>query len=233
MVTHVRLAAMGASGRTVCLVSVVAVVAAIVVGLVLPRVVVLCGYSAKIACSAVFVQHRALGSVVSNELGGFPWSLATVEVNAARQTVTAYNWVLGTTRTAAHVDGFGCVLLSDLNADDVRQARRAPLDGDTPRSFVEEDAPRDLPWPQGDAPVRDGVLSEHGVDAAALGEAMKLAWDDEDPAKPKQSRAVIVVHKGEVRRLACAVAWPAYVYVARVVRTLTRCCGVVVLWLRA
>ena len=49
---------------------------------------VLSGYSAKTACSCIFIGERAEESVITDELGYFPQSLGKIDVNYKDSTVT-------------------------------------------------------------------------------------------------------------------------------------------------
>ena len=196
---------------TTCLALVAVLLASFVALFVYPRVVVLCGYSSKIACSAVFVQHRPLSSVTSHELAGFPWALATIEVDADEGVVrSSLPWGLPVSRTSVYEEGFGCTLLATPHATaaTLRQGRARVLAGTDPRAPLIDAAASDSvasrPWPLGDAPLSDSARLEAmaGVDQAKFDAAVALAWEEPDPQRMANTRALLIAHKGKVREAA-------------------------------
>lgn len=150
---------------------------------------VVSGYAAKVAASALFTSGRTIESVLDEEMAPDAPLQALVRpflqysVDRERRRVTAT--VLGTSATAAYVDGMGCTLLHGDDAAVLARARKDPALPADPR-----------PWPLGDG-LDDGPLPE-GVDAKALDEALRYAFVDRDGRTKARTRAVVVVHKGRL-----------------------------------
>ena len=131
------------------------------------------GYGAKTACSAVFLSKRDLADVLREDLQAVPG--LTVELDRERRTVRAR--VGGCERTAVFHEGLGSVLLPD----------------DSPLVFptLPPRAPReevDSAWPLGEACGETKL--------ARLDAALRDAFSEPDPKRPRRTRAVVVVHRG-------------------------------------
>ena len=75
---------------------------------------IISGYSAKNACSCAFIQGRTKESINKEELGSFPLSLGSIEINYKDSSVTGT--VLGMAkRKAIYRSGLGCTLVNDLS----------------------------------------------------------------------------------------------------------------------
>lgn len=141
------------------------------------------GYAAKTACSAVFVAGRELGPILAEDLAAQWYTTVDVDRDARRVRAT----VLGLAgRTAVHRPGLGCALAVDVDPS-VLQAQ----DIDPPRAPASDAA-----WPagDGDAPRPDPP----GLDRPALDAAVAAAFDEPNPASPRRTRAVLVVHGGTI-----------------------------------
>jgi len=159
-----------------------AAVLAVVCGiLVVPRVIMLTGYTSKIACSAVFVHGRSVDSVMAGELHTFPLSLASITVHS-NSSVTSTFGVIG--RTSQFVEGFGCVLVH-YNGPDRVAARLAPSPPQ-PSSTVPG------PWPFGSDDGTTGDISSE------LKQHLDGAFSEPDPTCLRTTRAVVVAHKGKL-----------------------------------
>ena len=150
-------------------------------------------YAAKVTASAIFVSGRTLESVVEQEfapvgpLDAVVGRLLKFEVDRAARRVTCR---LGVgLATAVYHEGLGCSLLQGP-LDPNRRRYAVPL----PRFNLAAAAPGQ-PWPVGDGPA---VPPRPSVDQAALADAMALAFDEPDRGKPRFTRAVVVVHHGEL-----------------------------------
>jgi CubicO group peptidase (beta-lactamase class C family) len=137
------------------------------------------GYAAKVTCSGVFLSGRDAASIRREELGfDIPIArLLQVEVDGAAGLATAS--VAGIVkRTAVYRPGLGCTLDSDTT---IAELRSQPIPPSPP-------APSD-PWPE---------VGLDGVDLAALDRAVASAFEEPDPARPKRTRAIVVIHNGEL-----------------------------------
>jgi CubicO group peptidase (beta-lactamase class C family) len=148
---------------------------------------IITGYSAKMACSCIFLSNRSLNSVEQEELGGFPLKLASVSLNAADSSVTAT--IAGTARqTAIYRPKLGCTLVNELTAAVIKQQ---PL----PANRWVAEQPDTLAWPMGDR-----IAAEHpaGVNELLLQQAVSAAFNENIKDKPLRTRAVLVVFNGQL-----------------------------------
>lgn len=141
------------------------------------------GYSAKIACSSVFVAGMEEQRVADEELAAIPF--ASFEVDRDARTVTSSAYGLAS-RTAVFREGLGCALAVDVDPETLRAQAFEP-----PRA-----AASDAPWPRGDGTdLRD---EPEGLDRVALDAAVVDAFAEPDPNNLRRTRAVVVVHGGRI-----------------------------------
>lgn len=147
---------------------------------------ILTGYSAKIACSCVMLAGREPGDVVKNELGSFPLSLGTVSVNYQDSSASAS--VLGMfMRKAIYRKGLGCTLLSEI---DERELRAQNTNLPSPPAYD----PDTIAWPLGNRTYPPG----EGYDLQKLNAALDEAFSEPDEKKLRRTRAIIIVHNGNI-----------------------------------
>ena len=157
------------------LVSAVVGLGAVVAWFVPPQVRYLraaCGYAAKVACSAVFVGGRELGSVLREELAQFDVLDVRVDRNERRVTASAFGIV---SATARHRDGLGATLL--VGSDEALM----PASIDPPSASDDE-------WKV----AFDAKLFTR-IDPVLDG-----AFREEHPGLLRRTRAVAIVHGGEL-----------------------------------
>ncbi|HEY8397774.1 MAG TPA: hypothetical protein VIK80_07535, partial [Flavihumibacter sp.] len=76
------------------------------------------GYSAKMACSCIYLGDRSLESVQKEELGNFPLKLASITLEND-STVTAT--VAGMARQrAVYRAGLGCTLVNEISKEELK-----------------------------------------------------------------------------------------------------------------
>lgn len=162
------------------LVLVLAVVAVFLVQVVFPTIN---GYCAKVLASSVFVGGRAPEDVVredvSQYIGYLEW-----DVDQASATVSFYGLA---SRTAVFYPGIGVTLLPP------GQPSVAYETDYTPPAPPELDP--ELPWPDGSGPVVASLPESHHT---ALAAAVNWAFQEPDPEALRRTRAVLVVHDGEL-----------------------------------
>jgi CubicO group peptidase (beta-lactamase class C family) len=144
------------------------------------------GYSAEILCGAVFVSGRDPGAVEADDLSGpglEPLRFFRKQVDQASKRVTASFYGLAP-QTAVFRDGFGCTRLDGDEA--------LPATPDLPSSALDNDAL----WPDGERV--DVAAPAEGVGREALDAAVAAAFAEPDPAHPRNTRAVVVVHRGRI-----------------------------------
>ena len=147
------------------------------------------GYSAEILCGGVLVSGRDEAAVRAEDLTGPGYELLRffrrkVEPDNRRVTASFHGWA---TQTAVFRDGLGCTLIDGRREDDLR-AEAAGLSYTPPPSNSE------TLWPEGeriDTPAQD-------VNLPALNAGIEAAFAEPDPAYPRNTRALVVVHRGRM-----------------------------------
>ena len=148
------------------------------------------GLAAKLACSGVFLQRRNPEEVVERDLRPIAYPLLKdVAIGFDQRLETATANSAGVIRAAMFRPGVGCTLM---------------LDGVTPeslkdqaRGIVEFSAPyRDAEWPEGD--VVSLAREFENVDWEKLDAAVDAAFVDTSEHKTHDTRAILVVYRGEI-----------------------------------
>jgi len=149
------------------------------------------GYSAEMLCGAVFVSGRDEAAVRAEDLTGPGYELLRffrqkVEQDNRRVTASFYGLA---SQTAIFRDGLGCTLIDGKTETDLR-AEATGLSSAPPPSDPE------ALWPEGER-VDLTALAE-GVDATKLNAGIEAAFAEPDPAHPRNTRALVVVHRGRI-----------------------------------
>jgi CubicO group peptidase (beta-lactamase class C family) len=144
---------------------------------------VISGYSAKNACSCTFIQRRTKESIEQEELGEFPVSLGSIEINTSDSSVTAT--VLGLAkRKAIFRNGFGCTVVNEVPEASLR-AKHFPMhfsaSNDTINNLL----------------TNAGTDSVFSFDHAKLDSAVSYLFQPRD-GKNIYTRAVLVVHNNKI-----------------------------------
>lgn len=141
---------------------------------------IISGYSAKNACSCAFIQGRTKESINKEELGSFPLSLGSIDINYQDSSVTGT--VLGLAkRKAIYRAGLGCTLVNDLPENALRlQNFSVPVFKTAPDTSWEN-------W--GDSLPLNRVK---------LSEAVAAAFQQRYKDKPVGTRALLVIHKNKI-----------------------------------
>ncbi len=145
------------------------------------------GYGAKVLCSSVFVAGRKEADVKARELSFMPLNLVKYQVNYQDSSVTAS--ILGmAVRKAIYRKGLGATLISEWPEEKVKeqQFRLAAAPCETADS---------LPWPMGNRMVD---TLPHFIDKKRLEAALDNSFREKDTADPVYTRAVVVVHDGQL-----------------------------------
>lgn len=147
------------------------------------------GFATKLTCSGVFVGGRDPEDFVRNDVHapyGFDLNDVTVSVDydAGRLTLSLPD---GRSRTAVYHPGLGCTLLP--SGEERIFFEPVPVRSTLP--------PADsLDWPMGDRIPEDTMPP--GVDRDALEEALDLAFDERAHELPQRTRAMVVLHNGQI-----------------------------------
>jgi len=134
------------------------------------------GFTAKTVCSGVFVSGRAPEAVVAEDIAAYrnP-ALALVRVAVDRERGVATARLLGLAeRQAVHREGLGCTLAIGTTVDALKAA-----------------APKLPPMPQA-APL-DRAPSDSRLEAV-----LDEAFAEANPAAPRRTRAVVILHRGRI-----------------------------------
>lgn len=150
------------------------------------------GGAARLVCSAVFAAGRDEQYVREQELvrltsPGRYLGLARVEVDHAARAVRSTLFGLWP-HTAIYRPGIGCTPDQGISVAELRaQGRGLPA----PAA-----APADAPWPLGESLAYADPPT--GIDAPRLAEALDRAFAEPDAARPRITRAVVVVYRGQL-----------------------------------
>jgi CubicO group peptidase (beta-lactamase class C family) len=147
---------------------------------------IMTGMAAKTMCSCVFVAGRTPESVVEKELQVFP-GVSKADIQLTEDS-SVHATLLGKTSVAIFRKGLGCTLLSEAEEKQIRDQKiilpvQPALDQDT------------IPWPMGDLIV-DSIPS--GIKNDILIKTLDDAFFEQDPTRPLNTFAVVVVHDGKI-----------------------------------
>ena len=147
---------------------------------------IISGFGAKNACSCIFIQGRTKEDVMKKELGSFPLSLGSIDVDLKDSSVSGS--VLGLARRKAiYRNGLGCTLISDYPEATVRaQTFQLP-----PLIEVKDTSA----WLTSNSQI-DSLTTP--FNQAALDKAMQVAFADAYGDKAPHTSAVLIVLDGKV-----------------------------------
>ena len=119
-------------------------------------------------------------SINKEELGSFPLSLGSIEINYKDSSVTGT--VLGMATKAIYRSGLGCTLVNDLSENVIRsQNFEIPVVNNVPDSF----------W---SSVTADSLL----INKTKLNEATSITFQEEFNKKPVLTKALVVVYKNKI-----------------------------------
>lgn len=159
-----------------------------------PRLAIINGYTAKIACSCTFVSHLQSQVIQDQDLGYFPINLAQYQVDTPGRQVRASLWGLRP-RKAYYIPGQGCTLWPEDAGDRRPQAWAAGAASDSALGYrefdVDSSAGRDSIWPPAAHPRRvpSSVKMEKWLD-----EGFRENLDQ----GRKNTRALVVYQNGRI-----------------------------------
>jgi CubicO group peptidase (beta-lactamase class C family) len=164
-------------------------------GIALPRIyrtaLLGAGFMAQTLCEGVFISGREPQSLLDEELTGKGYELLVFfqpEIAMEAKRVSASAFGLGR-QTAIFRDGLGCTLLDGRS--------EAELYAEGGFSFSPPDASdKDALWPDGER-VELGSLPA-GLDGPALDRAIDDVFAEPDPARPRRTRALVIVRSGRI-----------------------------------
>jgi CubicO group peptidase (beta-lactamase class C family) len=151
------------------------------------------GFAAKYLCSSTFISQRDPEIVFQEDIAPInPISIAIeYQVNRGQKSVSADSFGLFTAK-AVYREGCGCSLIIGTTEEKMRgQTFYKP-----PAGYIKPTRRNDIAWPEGGGGAVDPASL--GIDPAALKKALDAAFAEPGPAKPKKTRAVIVVYDGRM-----------------------------------
>ncbi|QEC69048.1 serine hydrolase [Panacibacter ginsenosidivorans] len=145
------------------------------------------GYGAKNMCSAVFLAGRSEQQEREQELGFSPMTLGTFTVDYKDSSVTGS--VFGfAKRKAIYRTGLGATLINELSENEVRNQKfRLAV-----KPFINTDT---IAWPMGD---KINAVIDSSIDMLKLNDAVENIFVEKDTANPIRTRAVVVLHDGNI-----------------------------------
>ncbi|MEO0341425.1 MAG: serine hydrolase, partial [Bacteroidota bacterium] len=140
-------------------------------------------YAAKKMCSCTFIADRDQESIQQDDLGFGPLGMTKTEINRANKSVTTT--LLGMVpRTAEYREDVGCILLKGEDDYNIKLSVNRPILADTSA------------WPRGTKTSKAASLSN--VNYEKLNQAIEAAFDPSKEMDSLKTRAVVVVHQGQI-----------------------------------
>ncbi|MFT4016777.1 MAG: serine hydrolase [Agriterribacter sp.] len=139
-------------------------------------------YSAKTLCSSVYLQHRSPEMVIGEDLSGFPFSLATYNINNIDSSVSVNVFGLAE-KKAIFRKRLGATLINDFSASDIRKQQ---FNIPSPPPAIDH-----MNWPGGNK-LADSIPA--CINNQELDEMLQQHISD----KHTTTRAVVVVHNGKL-----------------------------------
>jgi CubicO group peptidase (beta-lactamase class C family) len=149
---------------------------------------IITGYGAKTLCSCTMLAGRQADDVIKNELGSGLLTLGTFHANYQDSSATATVFGLAK-RKAIYRKGLGCTLVNGITESELRAQPWKTISSPNKR-------PDTLAWPTGDK-MPDSV-NLFGYDIDLLNQTIKNAFEESSPEKNKRTRAVVIVHNGNL-----------------------------------
>lgn len=144
-----------------------------------PKLVIMSGYAAKMACSCTFIANLDEETIYQKELNFNPLNLVKFEIDHDKKTATASVFGLHP-KTAVYRKELGCALVSKLKPEDAYKA-------DFTLNSIVHDS------------LSNWFASRTRPTRPALAAAINEAFTEDNPESPvKNTRAVIVLHKGQL-----------------------------------
>ena len=144
---------------------------------------VITGYAAKNLASGVFVSGRSQEALEAEDLHFSLIKYTTNTVDTINKEVTSR--FLWSQSKAICLNGYGCTLVKDFSADEIRERSY-------PHTIVLPERADTIPWPMGDV-VADSI--PQGINMAKLNQVVAQAMSDTIPFKG--TFALMVLYKGQ------------------------------------
>jgi CubicO group peptidase (beta-lactamase class C family) len=145
-----------------------------------PKLPILTGYAAKMMCSCSFIAQRDIESIKNEDLNFFPVSLASTEVDYNNKSVTS-SFLGMAKQTANYTEESGCFLKHSEEKRHITSHKI--LNPSDSLSFAFHQLHRDSSL----------ILNLDGLQSS-----IEKAFDVQDGNPVKKTRAVVVIHKGQL-----------------------------------
>ncbi len=151
---------------------------------------IISGYGAKNICSCIYLSERPLADIVARELSTFPLTLGHFEHDTSAATVTGSVFGMAE-RSAFYRKGLGCTLSKN-------RSEISPMPPPVETAFAHDKRlPKDSLWPQGERVL--AIDHWAGIfDINQLNATIASAFEEKKPEKPQNTRAVVIVHDGQL-----------------------------------
>jgi len=145
------------------------------------------GYGAKVYCSAYFLSQRSEETILQEDLDFLPLNYASYTVDLNDSSVTCS--LFGTaTRKAIFRKAFGATLVREIPEEKIRaQSFQRPQPPATNRDTI--------PWPMGDKLQEADYTT---IDSVTIANAVNRLFIEQDSLHPIRTRALIVLHRGQI-----------------------------------
>ena len=149
------------------------------------------GYMAQTLCSGMFVSGRSMDELMAQELasagsGELAYFQAAPDHDARTVSASAYGFA---SQTAIFRNGLGCTLIDGKSEADLR-AQASGL-------FPARKPPKtDAAWPLGEHVA--AWAAPEDVNVEAVTKTIADIFAERDPARPRRTRALVVVHGGRI-----------------------------------
>ncbi|MGH6735573.1 MAG: serine hydrolase domain-containing protein [Methyloceanibacter sp.] len=164
-------------------------------GIVLPRLYRVAllgsGYMAQTLCAGVFVSGRPFDALMTEDLDGPGLGLLryfqpVLDRDGKKASASLHGFA---TQTSIHREGLGCTLVDGADETALRAQAKGLFTGVELQTM-------DAEWPEGEL-VSLGPLPNE-VTSPALEQAVNAIFSEPDPAHPRNTRALVVVHGGRI-----------------------------------
>ena len=148
---------------------------------------IIAGFGAKDLCSCVYISNRSVESVLENELGNYPLSIGTFELNNEDKSATGS--VFGFAKVKAfYREGLGCTLVRQKSEDEIKK--------ELPKLNIAKPVLSDTAfWPLG---TKATYEAPSNIDKKKINDLLDKAFEENDSKHLQNTRSIIIVYKGKI-----------------------------------
>lgn len=142
------------------------------------------GYAAKTACSGVFIANRTLKSIQQNEIANSAASISKISINKQQKSATAkFLWLQ---RKAIYREGLGATLISEAAESTLKNITRITNTESEQRTILMS------------KDIKNYTNEASNFNCQLLKQAFTYAFDEPQKDNPRNTRAAIIVYKGNI-----------------------------------